>query len=84
MTAGDKILIIYRCDCMQKNLHRVIRISGFQSINENKVNIQNQLDFYIADTQENAKFWSSNRIQKYHQSRHQSVWYTENAEIPRD
>ena len=56
MTAGDKILIIYRCDCMQKNLHRVIRISGFQSINENKVNIQNQLDFYIADTQENAKF----------------------------
>ena len=41
---------------MQKNLHRVIRISGFQSINENKVNIQNQLDFYIADTQENAKF----------------------------
>lgn len=41
---------------MQKNLHTVTRISRFHSINENKTNIQNQLDFCIADTQENAKF----------------------------
>lgn len=62
----NKIAIIYRCDCVLKNLHIVIRVSGFHSIDECKVNIQNQFDFCISDSRENEKFWSLNIIQKYY------------------
>lgn len=53
--AINKIVIIYRCDCAEKNLHISIRISGFHNIDEYKVNIQNQCYLCIPDSQENEK-----------------------------